>query len=104
MAADPAPREPRVSAEGARSVAVGRDVVNSVIVTGDNATIQLKLGPFGALIGLLGLRRKPTRRARPTPLDNRPAAFPNHVDRGRELDALCGGDRAVNVYGEAGIG
>jgi hypothetical protein len=88
-----------------RGVAIGGDVRDSVIVTGDNVRIKLGLGaPAGALLALLGYRRGPKKRARRTPIDRRPPPFSNHVDREREAAELLEAGRVVNLYGPAGIG
>ncbi len=92
---------------GERGVAVGGDVVDSVIITGDHATIELQLGSVdGALLQLLRRWQKPVKRARPSPLDRRPPPFPNHLDRDREAAALVEPDaeQVVNLHGETGIG
>jgi hypothetical protein len=97
-----------VLAQGTKAVAIGGDVKNSVIVTGDNATLNLLLGPeSGALLEHVEKSRQPTRRLRPTPLEGAPPPFPDRVDRETEAAAvLAWGEppRAVNLYGESGIG
>jgi hypothetical protein len=93
-------------AAGERSVAIGGDVVDSVIVTGDHATVELKVGSTaGALLALVRGRRKPKQRARPTPLDVRPPPFANRINRLRETAELLADDgAAVSLCGEAGLG
>ena len=95
-------------ASGTRSVAVAGDVVDSVIVTGDHARVELQLGPeSGALLELLRKSQRPLKRLRPLPLADRPAPFADHVDRERETSQLLEqSDRAgsVNLHGPAGIG
>lgn len=96
---------PSAAAPGERAVAVAGPVVDSVIVTGDNADIRLGLGaPVGAVLALLGLRGRPRKKARRTPLARRPARFANHLDRISEGGAIVGGPEPVNLYGSAGLG
>jgi hypothetical protein len=93
-------------ASGDGSVVVGRDVRSSVIVTGDNVTLNVSLeGAEGALLDRLADTRQPE--PLPLPLDSRPRLFPNHVDRDVVAKALLaegGSAGAVNLYGEPGIG
>src|SRR2546421_1802041 len=95
-------------ASGARSVAIAGDVVDSVIVTGDHARVELQLGPeSGALLELLRKSQVPVKRLRPLPLDDRPAAFRDHVDREGETARLLeasGEAGSINVHGPAGVG
>lgn len=104
MASPPAP-QPGAVAAGDRSVVAGRDIRDSVIVTGDNVRVKLGLGaPVGAILALLGFRRAPKKRARRTPLAPRLRPFANHVDREREAGAVLDGGAVANLYGPAGIG
>ncbi|HJS71033.1 MAG TPA: PASTA domain-containing protein [Gaiellaceae bacterium] len=95
-----------MAATGAGAVVVGGDVRNSVIVTGDNVNLQVKLdGVDGALLHRLREVANPV--ALPVPIDSRPRRYPDHVDRESEAGAVVvaaqqGG--VINVYGEAGIG
>ncbi len=93
-------------APGDRGVAVSGGVRNSVIVTGDNVTLNVSLeGAEGALLDRLAEAQQPV--PLPTPLDSRPRRHPNHVDREEEaLAVLSAGEQsgAANVYGEPGIG
>jgi hypothetical protein len=95
-----------MAATGARSVAVSGDVRNSVIVTGDNVTLNVRLDAAeGALLDRLA--QAPGFAAVPLPLDSRPRRYPNHVDReeeARSLLAAAGQSGAACVYGEPGIG
>ncbi|HXV95191.1 MAG TPA: PASTA domain-containing protein [Gaiellaceae bacterium] len=93
-------------ASGDRSVSVSGDVRSSVIVTGDNVTLNVSLeGAEGALLDRLTDVRQPV--ALPLPLDSRPRRFPNHVDRDVVAQAVlaeAASAGAVNLYGEPGIG
>ena len=93
-------------APGDRGVAVSGGVRNSVIVTGDNVTLNVSLeGAEGALLDRLAEAQQPV--PLPTPLDSRPRRHPNHVDREEEaLAVLSAAEQsgAANVYGEPGIG
>lgn len=93
------------AAPGDRAVAVGGDVVDSVIVTGDNVRIEVAAGGLGGtLLHLLGWRRKVRKRARPTPLAVRPGPF-DGVDRDREARELAGGAVSpLNATGEGLVG
>ena len=97
-----------ILAQGKQSVAIGGTVKNSVIVTGNNVTLKLGLGPeSGALIEHLEKSRQPTKQLRPMPLQGGPPPFPDRVDRETEAAAVLDwGDppRAVSLYGESGIG
>ena len=96
---------PAATASGDRSVAVGGDIVGSVIVTGDNVNINVGAGGIGGtLLDLLG-RRRVKKRARPRPLDVRPAPFDDRLDREEEVAALVAGDAGrLSVVGEALVG
>ena len=91
---------------GDRSVAVAGDVRSSVIVTGDNVTLNVSLDAAeGALLDRLADVRQPV--PLPLPLDSRPRLFPNHVDRDVVAQAVlaeAAGAGAANLYGEPGIG
>jgi hypothetical protein len=93
-------------APGDRSVSVAGDVRDSVIVTGDNVTLNVSLGAAeGARLDRLEHYREFVRW--PVPLESRPRRYPNHVDRDAEaLAALSGIEdaEAADVYGEEGIG
>jgi PASTA domain len=93
-------------APGDRGVAVTGDVRNSVIVTGDNVTLNVRLDAAeGALLDRLAAA--PQLIPWPTPLESRPRRFADHVDRDSEAaEALAGATQhgAANVYGEPGIG
>lgn len=94
-------------AAGERSVSVGGDVVGSLIVTGDNNTINLLVGsPAGARIERLAEGDLPGRTLRRAPVPV-PPSFANSVDREDEaqaiLDAAAPG-APVNVTGARDIG
>ncbi len=93
-------------ATGERSVAVTGDVRNSVIVTGDNVNLQVRLdGVEGALLHRLSEVANPV--ALPVPIESRPRRYPEHVDRESEAGVVLAAAQAggvVNVYGEPGIG
>ena len=93
-------------ATGERSVAVTGDIRNSVIVTGDNVNLQVRLdGVDGALLHRLSEVANPV--ALPVPIDSRPRRYPEHVDRESEAGVVLAAAQAggvVNVYGEPGIG
>jgi beta-lactam-binding protein with PASTA domain len=95
-----------MAATGARSVAVGGDIRNSVIVTGDNVNLQVRLeGVEGALLHRLSEVADPV--ALPVPLDSRPRRYPDHIDRASEAGTVLAAAQqggVVNVYGEPGIG
>jgi hypothetical protein len=98
----------RSEASGSRSVAVAGDVRSSIIATGDNVNLEVRLDDVdGALLERLASRDTPEPVALPRPLDSRPPRFANHVDREAEaVAALAGAAKvgAVNVYGEPGNG
>ncbi|HXV33705.1 MAG TPA: PASTA domain-containing protein [Gaiellaceae bacterium] len=93
-------------ASGDRSVSVTGDIRSSVIVTGDNVTLNVSLDAAeGALLDRLADVRQPV--PLPLPLDSRPRRFPNHVDREVVAEALLAEAAtagALNLYGEPGIG
>jgi hypothetical protein len=98
-------RSPAGVTAGERGVAVAGDVVGSLIVTGDNVSVALQVGPEdGAVLQQLGFGQRPGFRKR-SPLPP-PGRFADHVDReaeaGELLAALAHG--AVNIHGEAGVG
>jgi hypothetical protein len=96
------------SAPGPRSVAVAGNITNSVIVTGDHATVQVRVDGQDALLAqLLGGGRLPRRTPRPPPLDAVPPPSPEHLDRQSDAAAVLAGvqaGRPVEVSGEADIG
>jgi hypothetical protein len=89
-------------------VAIAGDIVDSVVVTGDNVNVELKLGPEqGALLERLARAQRPRKRRRPAPLSSVPSPYSDSVDRDVEADTLAAGLRErgpVNVHGEPGIG
>ena len=95
----------RRTTAGDRAVMVDGDIVGSVIVTGDNVSVELNVGPEnGALLEQVGLRQRPrVRKQRPA---RPPGRRMDHLDREgeatRALALLAGGP--VNVHGEPGIG
>ena len=93
-------------APGDRGVIISGDVRSSVIVTGDNVTLNVSLDAAeGALLDRLADARQPV--LHPTPLDSRPRRFPNHVDRevvAQAVLAEAAAAGAMNLYGEPGIG
>ena len=93
-------------APGDRGVIISGDVRSSVIVTGDNVTLNVSLDAAeGALLDRLADARQPV--ALPRPLDSRPRRFPNHVDRDVVAQAVlaeAAAAGAMNLYGEPGIG
>lgn len=98
--------QPAVSA-GERSVAIGAPVRGAMIVTGDNNTVEMRLGPVGAVLAFAFRWDRPRRRRRRERRHPSPPRFDNHVDRDEQVAALLpvdGSPRLVNVYGAAGIG
>ena len=93
-------------ASGHGAVAIGGDVVDSVIVTAPNSrVIVVRVGdPAGALLGFLPFRRRPRTKARRSPVVRRPEPFADHLDRTREVEELLASPSDLNVHGEAGIG
>jgi hypothetical protein len=94
-------------AHGDRAVAIAGDATGAVIVTGDNATVQLKVGSeSGALLELLTKAKRPTKRLRAFPLQGAPPLFPGRLDRDVEIGAVLDSSdtRSVNLFGESGIG
>jgi cell division septation protein DedD len=86
-----------------RSVAVGGDIRDSILVLGDNNVLEIALGNDAILRRLLDEGEvRIQRRARPrtTP----PPPFPDHLDREAELGSLAAAAGHVNVHGTAGIG
>lgn len=92
----------------AGSVAVGGDVVGSIIVNGDGNTIRLVVGPeHGDLLEVLARSAAPVVRARPTPVLARPQPFADHLDREGETSAVLAAAESaspVNVYAPSGAG
>lgn len=92
-------------ASGVRSVAVSGDVTNSVIVTGDDVTIELRVDGDDAL--LASLVAAPRKTLRPLPLRGVAPPSSDHVDREEEARALrdgIGAGRTFDVSGPREIG
>jgi hypothetical protein len=91
-----------------RSFAIAGDVTNSVIVTGDNNTVQVRVDGNEALLAdLLTGSRVPRKSLRPLPLDGVPAPSPDHIDRTAEAQAVRAGlgvGRAFEIGGVREIG
>ena len=90
-----------------RAVAVGGDIVDSVIVTGDNVNIRLAVGSeHGALLERLARSQLPRKVSAPAPLSGGPPPFEDHLDRRAESEALvrAEGGSPANIYGDAGVG
>jgi hypothetical protein len=93
------------TAAGERSVAIGGDVRDTIIVTGDNNTFRLEVGADdGALLQRLGLFARRRRERRRPPGGAPPPPFEHHVDREDEVAAIRGAEGDLNVHGERGIG
>lgn len=93
-------------AEGERSVAVAGSPRNTLIITGDRNTVQMRLQGIGAVLAFAFRWDRPRRRRR---RDRRPCPprFEDHVDRQDEVLALVGAHgspRVANLYGESGVG
>jgi hypothetical protein len=92
--------------EGERNVLIAAPTNNTLIVTGDRNTVQMRLEGAGAALAFAFRWNRPRARKR----GDRPSAplrFERHVDRDAEVRALAaGGDlpRVANLYGLAGIG
>ena len=86
-----------------RSVAVGGDIRDSILVLGDNNVLEVALGEDAILRRLLDEGRvRMQRRARPaTPP---PPPFADRVGREAELAAVRAAAQHVNVHGPGGIG
>jgi hypothetical protein len=86
-----------------RSVAVGGDIRDSILVLGDNNVLEVALGDDAILRRLLDEGRvRMQRRSRPrTPP---PPPFADRVGREAELAAVVGAVGHVNLHGTAGIG
>ena len=93
-------REP-VSA-GVRGIAIAGDVTNSVIVTGDHATVQVRVDGEDAL--LARLLPAPGRTPRPAPPRDFPARAAEHIDRAAEAARLQGDFVSLELHGDADIG
>ena len=99
------PRRPMTAQPGPeRSVAVGGDIRDSVLVLGDNNVLQ---------VGARGRRDPPAaarhghgadRRPRPHPRTPPPPPFPDRVDREQEIAAVRAASGHVNLHGGAGVG
>ncbi len=95
----------RSAIAGERGIAVAGPVTGSVFVTGDNVSVELKVGPeSGALLERMALLQKPRIRKRRSAAP--PPRFPNHLDRVAEASLVVSAlqTEPVNVHGEAGIG
>src|SRR4051794_34961206 len=94
------------SAAGVRAVAVAGDVTNNVIVTGDHATVEVRVDGDDALLARL-LPFPPRTTSRPTPLKDFPSQAREHVDRSTEarqvLEAVATGG-SLEISGEADVG
>ncbi|HEX8120133.1 MAG TPA: hypothetical protein VF549_02600 [Solirubrobacteraceae bacterium] len=94
-----------VTASGDRAVAIGGDVSDSIIVTGDHATVRVVMGAEdGARLERMGLFARSARRRRTPPLGRPPPPPERHVDREDVLRAIRRPERAINVHGPRGIG
>jgi len=91
-----------VVAEGERSVAVAGSTRNTLIITGDRNTVDMRLQGIGAVLAFAFRWDRPRRRRRRdrSPV---PPRFADHVDREDEVLAVAGA-RAANLYGEQGVG
>ena len=92
--------------EGERNVLVTAETNNTLIVTGDRNTVEMKLEGAGAALAFAFRWNRPKPRKRGD-RPSAPACFELHVDRDAEVLVLAAADdppRVVNVYGEAGIG
>ena len=94
-----------VTAVGERSIAIGGDVRDSIVVTGDNNTFRLEVGAAeGALLERMGLFARRRRERRRPPGGRPPEPFARHVDRDAEVEAIAAASGHLDVYGERGIG
>jgi hypothetical protein len=91
-----------------RSIAVAGDVTNSVIVTGDDVTVELRVdGDDPLLAKLLAGPRLPTQNPRPLPLDTLPAPSSSHVGRDAEavaVQAALAASATLEIDGAADVG
>jgi hypothetical protein len=92
-----------VTASGDRSVAVGGDIRDSIVVTGDRNVLVVPEGLAGTL--LQRVARAPTIRARPRPVAVTPPAYVDRIGRAAEVAELRRSpSRALSVVGEGLIG
>jgi hypothetical protein len=100
--------QPVAVAQGEGSVAIAAPVRGSMIVTGDNNTVEMNFSGVGAVLTFVFRWDRPRPRRRRDRRDSYPPPFGNHVDRENDVAALLPIDddtpRIVNVYGAAGIG
>lgn len=100
--------QPVAVAQGEGSVAIAAPVRGSMIVTGDNNTVEMSFSGVGAVLTFVFRWDRPRRRRRRDRRDACPPRFGNHVDREKNVATLLpvddGSPRIVNVYGAAGIG
>ena len=92
----------RLVSVGERGVAIAGDVSNSVIVTGDGVTVQVRVDGDDALL----TRRlpAPSKSRRPTPLREFPERSPEHLDRAVEAARLRSVVGSLELHGEADVG
>lgn len=92
--------------EGERNVLIAAPTNNTLIVTGDRNTVEMRLEGAGAALAFAFRWNRP----RPRKRGDRPFApprFERHVDRDAEIRTLVAGDaapRVANLYGPAGVG
>jgi len=92
--------------EGERNVLIAAPTNNTLIVTGDRNTVEMRLEGAGAALAFAFRWNRP----RPRKRGDRPFApprFERHVDRDAEIHTLVAGDaapRVANLYGAAGVG
>src|SRR5262245_55703226 len=107
MATRATPVPPQGASAGTRGVLVTGNVSNSVIVTGDDVNVELKIGPEnGAIVEELARFVRPrTRKLRP-PVRTHPSRPKNHIDRSRETEHALADDaaRVINYHAAAGVG
>lgn len=92
------------TAAGVRGIAVAGDVTNSVIVTGDGVTVQLRVDGDDPL---LAAARAPVSTPRARPVHQAPAPVPAPLGRdgeARRLLAETGAGRSIEVRGEPDVG
>jgi hypothetical protein len=86
-----------------RSVAVGGDIRDSILVLGDNNVLEVALGEDAILRRLLDEGEVRMQR-RPCPRTAPPPPFADHLDRRDELASVAAMAGHVNIHGPAGIG